>query len=387
MTTYRKLGGALALAVAATFVPAHAGMDEAKRWVEKEFQPSTLTKEQQLKELEWFVNAAKPFKGLEIKVVSETIATHEYESKTLAKAFSEITGITVNHDLLQEGDVLETLQTQMQSNENVYDMYVNDTDSIGTHYRYGQAVPLTDFMAGEGKAVTLADPRSRGLHRALLRHRARRKLYQLPNQQFANLYWFRYDWFNREISSSASRTKYGYELGVPVELVGVRGHRRLLHQRRQGIDGVRVYGHMDYGKKDPSLGWRFTDAWLSMAGVGSPGIPNGLPIDEWGIRVEDCRPVGSSVSRGGDANSPAAVYALTKYIDWLKSTRRPMRRHDFSQAVPARDRARSHSRSSGTPHSPRPWSLPRAGSTPSTTTARRSGAWRLRRTGRTGKRA
>ena len=34
------------------------------------------------------------------------------------------------------------------------------------------------------------------------------------------------------------------------------------------IDGVKVYGHMDYGKKDPSLGWRFTDAWLSMAGDG-----------------------------------------------------------------------------------------------------------------------
>ncbi len=32
------------------------------------------------------------------------------------------------------------------------------------------------------------------------------------------------------------------------------------------INGVKVYGHMDYGKKDPSLGWRFTDAWLSMAG-------------------------------------------------------------------------------------------------------------------------
>ena len=75
---------------------------------------------------------------------------------------------------------------------------------------------------------------------------------------------------------------------------------------------------MDYGRKDPSLGWRFTDAWLSMAGNGDPGIPNGLPVDEWGIRVEDCRPVGSSVTRGGDTNGPASVYALTKYVDWLK---------------------------------------------------------------------
>ena len=81
---------AMALSVVST---AHADMDAAKRWVEKEFQPSTLTKEQQLKEMEWFINAAKPYKGMEINVLSETIPTHEYESKTLAKAFEEITGI------------------------------------------------------------------------------------------------------------------------------------------------------------------------------------------------------------------------------------------------------------------------------------------------------
>ena len=84
------------------------------------------------------------------------------------------------------------------------------------------------------------------------------------------------------------------------------------------INGVKVYGHMDYGKKDPSLGWRFTDAWLSMAGNGDKGIPNGKPVDEWGIRMEGCRPVGSSVERGGDTNGPAAVYSIVKYVDWLK---------------------------------------------------------------------
>jgi glycerol transport system substrate-binding protein len=87
------------------------------------------------------------------------------------------------------------------------------------------------------------------------------------------------------------------------------------------IDGHPIYGHMDYGKKDPSLGWRFTDAWLSMAGAADIGIPNGLPVDEWGIRVADdkCTPVGAAVERGGATNSPAAVYALTKYIDWMKA--------------------------------------------------------------------
>jgi glycerol transport system substrate-binding protein len=297
---------------------AQAGREAAiQKWI-AELQPSTLGREQQLAELRWFMEAARPFAGMTVKVVSETIDTHVYESKTLAQAFAEITGITVIHDLLQEGDVIEKLQTQMQSGTSVYDMYVNDTDLIGTHYRYGQVVPLTDFMSGEGKAVTSPTLDLEDFIGLSFGTAPDGKLYQLPDQQFANLYWFRYDWFSRDDLKQRFKAKYGYELGVPVNWSAYEDIADFFTNEVKEIDGVRVYGHMDYGKKDPSLGWRFTDAWLSMAGVGSPGIPNGLPIDEWGIRVEDCRPVGSSVARGGDANSPAAVYALTKYVDWLK---------------------------------------------------------------------
>ncbi|MCC2111142.1 MAG: carbohydrate ABC transporter substrate-binding protein, partial [Hyphomicrobiales bacterium] len=100
-------------------MPAFAGMDEAKKWIESEFQPSVLSKDDQIKEMEWFVNAAKPFAGMEINVLSETIPTHEYESKTLAKAFEEITGIKVNHQLLGEGEVVQAVQTQMQTKRNL----------------------------------------------------------------------------------------------------------------------------------------------------------------------------------------------------------------------------------------------------------------------------
>ena len=83
---------ALITAVAALSVQnVYGGMDEAKKWVDEEFQPSALSKSDQMKEMEWFMNAAKPFKGMEINVLSETIPTHEYESKTLTKAFEEIT--------------------------------------------------------------------------------------------------------------------------------------------------------------------------------------------------------------------------------------------------------------------------------------------------------
>jgi glycerol transport system substrate-binding protein len=202
----------------AAALPKPAAVDRSaaiEKWL-AELQPSTLSREQQVTELTWFQDAAKPFAGMEIKVVSETIKTHEYESKTLAAAFTELTGIKVTHDLIQEGDVIEKLQTQMQSGQNVYDMYVNDTDLIGTHYRYGNAVALSDFMAGEGKDVTLPTLDVDDFIGKKFGTAPDGKLYQLPDQQFANLYWFRYDWFTRDDLKQKFKAKYGYELGVPV---------------------------------------------------------------------------------------------------------------------------------------------------------------------------
>ena len=300
-------------------ISAEAYAANAARWVDTEFQPSTLTRDDQLAEMAWFHAAAQPFRGMTINVVSETLTTHQYESETLAQAFYEITGIRVNHDLIQEGDVIEKLQTQMQSGENIFDAYVNDSDLIGTHSRYGYVVALSDFMAGEGADVTSPTLDLEDFIGLSFTTGPDGKVYQLPDQQFANLYWFRQDWFSNPALKEQFAERYGYPLGVPVNWSAYEDIAEFFSVHVKEIDGQRVYGHMDYGKKDPSLGWRFTDAWLSMAGAGDKGIPNGLPVDEWGIRVEQCRPVGSSVARGGATNAPAAVYALQKYIDWLKA--------------------------------------------------------------------
>ncbi|MBL1242645.1 MAG: carbohydrate ABC transporter substrate-binding protein [OCS116 cluster bacterium] len=287
----------------------------SEKWIQ-EFQPSVLTESEQQSEIDWFINAAKPFVGMDIKVASETIGTHTYESQVLAKAFFELTGIKVTHDLIGEGDVVEKLQTQMQTGENIYDAYINDSDLIGTHWRYKQARNLTDWMAGEGADVTNPGLDLQDFIGLPFTTGPDGKLYQLPDQQFANLYWFRNDWFNDAKNKDDFKAKYGYDLGVPVNWSAYEDIAEFFTGRE--IDGKTVYGHMDYGKKHPSLGWRFTDAWMSMAGMGDEGKPNGLPVDEWGIRVnEKFQPTGSCVARGGATNSPAAVYAIQKYIDWL----------------------------------------------------------------------
>jgi glycerol transport system substrate-binding protein len=320
--------------------PAWADMEAAKQFLDAEIGDlSTLSRAEQEAEMQWFIDAAAPFAGMEIKVVSETITTHEYESQVLAPAFTAITGIKVTHDLIGEGDVVEKLQTQMQSGQNVYDGYINDSDLIGTHWRYQQAYNLTDWMADQGADVTNPNLDLEDFIGLSFTTGPDGKVYQLPDQQFANLYWFRYDWFNDEKTKADFKEAYGYDLGVPVNWSAYEDIAEFFTGRDMSYAGgpaEGVFGNMDYGKKDPSLGWRYTDAWMSMAGMGDKGEPNGLPVDEWGIRVnENSQPVGSCVARGGATNGPAAVYAVTKAIEWLQKYSPPAAAGmTFSEAGP-----------------------------------------------------
>jgi glycerol transport system substrate-binding protein len=288
------------------------------KWV-RAFQPSALSPEEQMAELKWFREAAKPLRGMKIRSAAETINTHYWERDVLARAFEEITGIQVEHDIIHEGDVVRRITEQMMTGRVLYHAYVNDSDMIGTHLRLNRVVDLGEYMRGEGKPYTnprldLAD----FLNLEFGQDYDGNQL-QIPDLQFPNLYWFRYDWFSDPDTQKAFRAQYGYDLGVPINWEAYEDIAEFFTGREmKNPDGsvVKAYGHLDYGRPSPDLGWRFTDAWLSIAGAGDKGLPNGQPVDEWGIRVEKGIPVGSMVERGGALDGPAAVYALTKFLEW-----------------------------------------------------------------------
>ncbi len=323
----RFLRGCIILAACAVMLIPVSGMaqepynEAIEKWVD-EFQPSALSRDEQLAELRWFHDVSEPFRGKTIQSVAEHIKTHYWERDVLAKAFEDMTGIHVEHEIIGEGDVVRRITDQMMTGRMIHHIYVNDADLIGTHLRLNKVVDLGKYMQGEGReytnpALDLAD----FLNLEFGQDYDGNQL-QLPDQQFANLYWFRYDWFTDPATKQAFQEEYGYELGVPLNWAAYEDIAEFFTGRTmQNPDGseVTAYGHLDYGKPSPSLGWRFTDAWLSIAGVGDKGLPNGFPVDEWGIRVEGKIPVGSMVERGGALNGPAAVYALTKYLDWLNA--------------------------------------------------------------------
>ncbi len=334
----KLLSSAALIAFMAASGPAWADMAAAERWIDEEFQPSVLSREEQLAEMEWFIQAAEPFQGMEINVVAEAIPTHQYEAETLTRAFEEITGIRVNMQTMGEGDVVQAVQTQLQTGRNIYDMFVNDADLIGMHSRLGLTLNLTEWMAGAGADVTNPGLDLEDFFGAPSGTGPDGNLYQLPDQQFANLYWFRKDWFDNPDFQARFREKYGYDLGVPVNWSAYEDIAEFFTNDVGEIDGVKIYGHMDYGKRAPDLGWRMTDAWLSMAGAADLGVPNGVPVDEWGIRMEEgtCNPVGASMTRGGATNSRAAVYAIEKWDEWMRKYAPPGAADlDFYQSLPA----------------------------------------------------
>lgn len=298
--------------------------DAIRKWAAY-FSNSVLTEEERIAELTWFVEASEPFRGRTIRAVAENIETHFWERDVLTLAFEELTGIHVEYDVIGEGSVVESLTEQQRSGYRLYDIYVNDADLVGTHMRTGAVVNLTAYMQGEGVAFTNPGLDLDDFLNLAFGQDFDGNQLQLPDQHFANLYWFRYDWFTDADIQAQFAAIYGYPLGVPVNWAAYEDIAHFFTYEVRGtpddqpgyINGVKVYGHLDYGRKSPSLGWRFTDAWLSIAGVGDVGLPNGVPVDEWGIRVQDGVPVGASVARGGATNGPAAVYALETYIRWL----------------------------------------------------------------------
>lgn len=282
------------------------------------FQPTVLTPEEQKAELAWFAEVSEELRGTVINVCSESIPTHTWESEVVTKAFEDITGIKVTHEIIDEASVVEKILTQMTTDRVIYDGFISDADTIGLHIRAGKTVNLTEYMAGEGNKYTNPYIDLGDFLNLEFAQDYNGDQYMLPDQQFANVYWFRYDWFTRPELKEKFKAKYGYELGVPVNWAAYMDIAEFFTDLGT-LDGHAVYGSCDFGKTENLLGPRLTDSWLSVAGACDKGLPNGLPVDEWGIRVDEKGvPLGSKTSRGGAADSPAAIYAMETYLKSFK---------------------------------------------------------------------
>jgi glycerol transport system substrate-binding protein len=300
-------------------VPAQTYDPVVMKWATL-FDPSVLSFNARCAELNWFQKTALPLRDIILQSVGEDIETSFWESQYLARAFQEITGIRIKHDVIGEGDIVDRLMEQVEEGRYHYDIYVTDTDLIGTHLRNRKIVVLSDYMANEGKSFTNSKLDLPDFLNLECGQDYEGNQLQIPDYQFALVYWFRHDWFSDPQIKADFRDRFGYDLGVPQNWAAYEDIAAFFTDRRMknpNDSEVIAFGHADYALPGPWLGWRFSDAFFSVAGMGDKGLPNGIPVDEWGIRVENKIPVGASVERGGSINGPAAVYGLQKWIELL----------------------------------------------------------------------
>jgi len=123
-------------------------------------------------------------------------------------------------------------------------------------------------MAGDGKEITNPNLDLNDFIGLSFATFTDGKLYQLPTQQFANLYWFRYDWSSARTQDRIQETNSATSSVFPVNWSAYEDIADFFTNTVKEIDGQRVYGHMDYGKKihrsagaSPTRGYQ----WLAMA--------------------------------------------------------------------------------------------------------------------------
>ncbi len=105
-------------------------------------------------------------------------------------------------------------------------------DLIGTHWRYQQARSLTDWMAERGQGRHQPEPRPRRLHRHVVHHRAGRRALPAARPAVREPLLVPLRLVQRREEQGRLQGEVRLRPRRAGQLVGLRGHRRVLHRPR-----------------------------------------------------------------------------------------------------------------------------------------------------------
>lgn len=158
-----------------------------------------------------YKEAAKPYAGTTIRVLDEITPLQE-TMKTLVPQFVAETGIKVEYELLNHGEVINKGQADMLSRRGFYDAVMLHGVQMGQLLAANTIEPIDGFM----KDKALMNP---GLDLGDMIEPANSSLtkfkgqtYGFLNWNYNMLYWARNDLLTNPEEMAAFKAKYGYEL-------------------------------------------------------------------------------------------------------------------------------------------------------------------------------
>ncbi|MCK4805101.1 MAG: extracellular solute-binding protein [Spirochaetes bacterium] len=291
------------LIVVAMVAPAYAtGKEEVEDTAKYYEAADKYGKTALAKELyRWYADAAAPYRGKTVKTILEKLPPTEYLANTIAPMFMEITGIKVITEMGSNEEVYSKEMLEATSRSGTYDFFYDDQDMIGTWNKRKSIANLTQLMKDHPELVEPELDLDDFIDAVINMYTDKEgNLWNLPMEQYPKVYLYRSDLLEDPREKAAFRRKYGWDLR-PAKTYDEYTDIAEFFTRPED----NLYGHACAGKRHPALAYEWTEALFLQAGVCSPGIPCGRPINGWGIEINSNEQMaGCSVKTGGTINSP-----------------------------------------------------------------------------------
>jgi len=263
------------------------------------------TPEQMVKDPAWWTEAAKPYAGVTIRGVSESTPPSNFAKDVLAPAFTKLTGINVEFEVVGWDQMYDKEMKDMEAGTGIYDFIYIEQDIIYAYLDRGFLTNITKLLednpAIKSPEVSVDDFTSFVNYFK----DAEGNVYGYPMEAFVKTMAYRKDLFEDPKAKEAFKAKYGYDL-APAKT----------HQ--QYTDIAEFFTQWAKDNNIPDLWGVCVQAASGHVSSWYEMFESVLPtygIYNWGINMENWKATSAS---GGKIDSDTAKEAMKWWLNLLQ---------------------------------------------------------------------
>jgi len=252
-----------------------------------------------------YKEAAKPYKGTTIRVVTESTPPAVVLKEKVAPKFEEETGIHVEWEAVSWGEMYAKEIADMEAGTGIYDAVYVEQDIIYTYMGRGWLTDITALLEEHPELYDPeCDPNDFTAFGDAFKDPTTGHFYAYPYEAFLKTMWYRVDLYADPEIRKLFKEMHGYEMPDPAKVEYITWE--------DFINISKTF--FEWGKdKEP----RMYGCGFQMIGITLPYLflegffpPHG--VYTWGVNLEKMR---ASVEKGGWLNSDKAVKT---FEDWFK---------------------------------------------------------------------